>query len=41
MKDDNLNVENSGSANIEFDIQKLILILKKKWYWIIPLSLRE
>ncbi len=38
MKDDNLNVENIESANIEFDIQKLILILKKKWYWI-PISI--
>ncbi|MDI1235623.1 MAG: polysaccharide biosynthesis tyrosine autokinase [bacterium] len=38
MKDDNLNIENNGSANIEFDVQKLILILKKKWYWI-PISI--
>ena len=37
MKDDNLNVENIDSTNIEFDVQKLILILKKKWYWI-PIS---
>lgn len=38
MKDDNLNIESSGSSNIEFDVQKLILILKKKWYWI-PISI--
>ena len=38
MKDDNLNVENIESANIEFDIQKLILILKKTWYWL-PISI--
>ena len=38
MKDDNLNVENVDSTNIEFDVQKLILILKKKWYWI-PISI--
>jgi len=38
MKDDNLNVENIESANIEFDIQKLVLILKKTWYWL-PISI--
>jgi capsular exopolysaccharide synthesis family protein len=38
MKDDNLNIENIDSNNIEFDIQKLVLILKKTWYWL-PISL--
>ncbi len=38
MSDENLNIEGSGSSGVEFDVQKLILILKKKWYWI-PISI--